>query len=102
MPLSVVAIPSSRARASPSDVGSIPTSQVSSSHSLRSSLYIRSVPMLPEPMIAVFTFGISRPLHELDAHRAQPVVGGAHDVAPRDGLRLRQRPRHDDLAGLEG
>jgi hypothetical protein len=44
----------SAARASPSDAGSIPTrAPISSVPELRSTLIIRSVPMLPLPMIAI-------------------------------------------------
>jgi len=51
-PFSYVAIPAVRARARPSDVGSIPHIAISSRISLRSNLTIRSVPILPEPTIA--------------------------------------------------
>jgi len=53
----VVGTPNRAARASPSESGSMPTmapiSRVSES---RSTLIIRSVPMLPEPITATFVF----------------------------------------------
>ena len=53
IPSWVVAIPSPAARFSPSDAGSIPTNAaISSVEDVRMILIIRSVPMLPEPMIA--------------------------------------------------
>ena len=46
----VASTPSSRARARPSEAGSMPTRARSSSDDDRSSLCTRSVPMLPDPM----------------------------------------------------
>src|SRR5947208_1849453 len=51
-PPAVVESPLSRALASPSEASSMPTIQAGSIQRLRSALYIRSVPMLPEPMSA--------------------------------------------------
>src|SRR3984885_7045152 len=53
----VVSSPSLRARARPSLSGSMPTIQRGSSHSERSSLYSRSVLMLPDPTMATLAFG---------------------------------------------
>ena len=52
MPVSGASIPSALALVSPSLAGSMPTRATRSSTSDRISLIIRSVPMLPEPMIA--------------------------------------------------
>jgi hypothetical protein len=57
-PPAVVERPFSRAFASPSEASSIPTIQMGSIQGLRSALYMRSVPMLPEPMSAAFIFAI--------------------------------------------
>ena len=54
-PRSVVALPSARARARPSDVGSAPATPASSSAGFLITLYIRSVPMLPDPRIATWS-----------------------------------------------
>src|SRR5262249_5779207 len=51
VPRSEVSIPSTRARASPSEDGSMPATPTSASASLCRTLYIRSVPMLPDPRI---------------------------------------------------
>ena len=50
IPEAVASTPSSRARARPSEAGSMPTRARSSSDGERSSLCTRSVPMLPDPM----------------------------------------------------
>ena len=56
MPPAVVVTPSLVARASPSDTGSIPTiAAISRTLERRMILIIRSVPILPEPMIAART-----------------------------------------------
>src|ERR1700682_952720 len=44
-------MPASRARASPSEAGSTPTTATSSRLGFRRTLYMRSVPMFPDPMI---------------------------------------------------
>src|SRR5207244_4087058 len=51
-PCAVVLRPAARARASPSEAGSIPTIHTGDSCGLRIALYMRSVPMLPEPSSA--------------------------------------------------
>src|SRR2546423_472023 len=51
MPEALASIPASRARARPGDAGSMPTMAATSRTSERSSLAIRSVPMLPVPRI---------------------------------------------------
>jgi len=60
IPSALVANPASRARANPSDATSIPTIQTGLSQRLRSALYNRSVPILPEPINAqgIFCIGI--------------------------------------------
>ena len=50
VPSAVASTPSRRARARPSEAGSMPTRARSSSEGERSSLAIRSVPMLPDPI----------------------------------------------------
>jgi hypothetical protein len=52
MPSVVVAKPSCRARAKPSESGIMPAISIGRRRALRLSLYMRSVPMLPEPRIA--------------------------------------------------
>src|SRR5712691_7284087 len=50
-------MPSERARASPSEVGSIPVRSANSiCPGCLMSLYIKSLPILPDPMMATFTF----------------------------------------------
>ena len=57
IPSWVVATPSRWARANPSDWGAMPTSAPTSSTSdVRITLIIRSVPILPEPMMATLIF----------------------------------------------
>src|ERR1700735_4748145 len=112
----VVSSPSLRARAKPSLSGSMPTIQRGSSHSERSSLYSRSVLMLPDPTIATLSFdGMDAPLLERqsDGPKAveisDEVVAGAgvdgsgtrtgqHDVAgPKPhpkAFHLSGQPRH--------
>src|SRR5579862_8738821 len=58
MPCAVVARPRSRARARLSELGSIPTIHTGCSHSLRRVLYIRSVPIFPEPISAALIFAM--------------------------------------------
>jgi hypothetical protein len=55
-PSAVVFSPISAARASPGESGTTPTIQTGSMNSLRIAFINRSVPMLPGPMIAAFTF----------------------------------------------
>jgi len=57
-PPAVVFRPISAARFRPSDPGSMPTIHTGSSTGLRASLASRSVPMLPGPIRAHFTFSI--------------------------------------------
>src|SRR5437879_311891 len=66
-PSAVVESPCSRALASPSDAGSMPTIHTGRIQRLRSALYIRSVPMLPEPISARFTFPRRSPPYVLAA-----------------------------------
>src|SRR5258706_3009440 len=57
MPPASAGTPIRRARARPSDSGSIPTSApISRTVEVRSTLIIRSVPMFPEPRIATLVF----------------------------------------------
>ena len=51
--------PWSAARFIPSDAASMPIIHLGSMYSLRSSLYMRSVPMLPDPTIAAVSFFFS-------------------------------------------
>src|SRR5438105_6818 len=56
MPATLARMPSERARASPSELGSMPASRTSSiCPGCFSSLYIKSLPMLPEPIMATLT-----------------------------------------------
>lgn len=72
--------PSRRARSSPSLAGSMPTMYTGSTCSDRNSLYIRSVPMFPDPTIAAFNRLICGPSLQCrgdaaDA-RGDPLVDG--------------------------
>ena len=57
-PAAVVGTPSRLALASPSEAGSMPTiAAISSIWDSRITLIMRSVPMLPDPMMATLVFG---------------------------------------------
>src|ERR1700722_8597213 len=58
-PAAVVDNPFSRALASPSEASSIPTIHFGSIQALRSALYIRSVPIFPEPTRAALIFSMA-------------------------------------------
>ncbi len=59
-PSDVIGTPKRAARARPSDSGSMPTmAPISRVSERRSTLIIRSVPMLPEPMTATLVFMLS-------------------------------------------
>src|SRR5215207_6876864 len=103
IPEAVASTPSSRARARPSEAGSMPTRARSSSEGERSSLAIRSVPMLPDPMTTQDSVMVRSPRSGDDqADRAQPVELGPEHVpgGQRDGGV--QGPGHDHVPGLEG
>src|ERR1700694_954944 len=56
MPSALARMPSARARASPSELGSMPARRASSMcPGCFRSLYIKSLPMLPEPIMATLT-----------------------------------------------
>src|SRR2546423_12430790 len=57
MPSALARMPSARARASPSELGSMPARRTSSiCPACFRSLYIKSLPMLPEPIMATLTW----------------------------------------------
>src|SRR5216684_1229222 len=118
MPSGVASTPRLRARARPSLAGSMPIRAASSSCSERRIFIIRSVPMLPEPMIAhlspmgcpfgvgtvgrgrdgLFSDGSVRSA-DPEANRTQPVKLRAVVLAGRDVDRSMERAGHDELAG---
>src|ERR1700722_17702568 len=98
-PFAVVRRPRLAARFSPSDAGSIPTSQTGSIHSLRSALMTRSGPMFPEPMIAALIFFIasSSGSYEADRRGAHPPNEHPHLVTGLHWLERYERARKNDL-----
>src|SRR5690606_12243988 len=105
-PSAVVPTPMRAARCRPSEAGSMPTMATTSRcWPWRSILIMRSVPMLPLPMMAAlslrvmcFSFGLS---HHAAANAAQIADARVHDVAGRQGHHGPERARQDHLAGLQ-
>src|SRR5690348_18323962 len=98
-PSAVASRPSLRARSRPGLVGSTPTIQRGSMWSLRSSLYIRSVPMLPGPtMAAVF---LLTSLLEGHGQGGEAADLGADLVAGGERHERPERARQDHLAGAQ-
>src|SRR5258706_801124 len=103
MPWCVVMIPRARAIASPSDSGSIPTTAASSMVSEPlSSFIIRSVPILPDPMLVAFTlFTSATPAENSDLAAADAGKLNGEAVAGTRGLQGDEASRQDDVAGVE-
>ena len=95
--------PSAAARARPSDAGSMPTiAPISSVCDRRMTLIIRSVPILPEPMIATLSRGHAVILlRESDRDLAEPADLRLDDVARRDADHRPKRARQHDVAGAQ-
>ena len=82
-------------------VGSGPGAQRGWMRSERSSLYIRSVPILPEPTIAAVALVTVSPSFESSGHGAEPGELGAEDVAGARVDRPGAGPGEDDMPGLK-
>src|SRR5262245_51943793 len=90
-PSGVVGMPRRAARARPSEAGSMPTmAPISSTSDRRETLIIRSVPILPEPMMATLVRAIGLFLAEGEGRFAQAAEDGADRVA---GLERHHRPQ---------
>src|SRR5215207_7695692 len=103
-PSAVVGMPSRFARAKPSDAGSTPTMAPSSMcFAWRSILTMRSVPMLPGPTMAAFSFSLTSSL--LSAHLEAGLTQALHlhrDGLPGpDPLGRGRGPRHHHVARLQ-
>src|SRR5918999_2434899 len=99
IPTAEVGTPSSAARASPSDAGSMPANIATSTSSRRSSLISRSVPMFPVPSTATLTgAAIDTSLLDLDAHGPDDRPEVRHVAARGRIARCRERAREDRLA----
>ena len=79
MPSLVMANPSWRARAKPSESATMPAISTGRRRLLRLSLYMRSVPMLPEPKIAARTCSIVSPY----ANRTETVPRPSNDACSK-------------------
>src|SRR5271167_920296 len=103
MPSWVVGTPSRLARARPSDCGSMPTiAPISRFFEVRITLIIRSVPILPDPMIAQGIFAISSLiLRKRRADGAQARDARLIDFAPFDLDHRPERARHHRVARLQ-
>src|SRR5258708_3592568 len=103
MPPAVVATPRRAARSRPSEVGSMPTSAAGSSTADRRAILInRSVPMLPEPRMAILVFFIQDLPCEGRGHLAQSFDMSLQDVAGLDRHHRAERAGQDDLSGRQG
>jgi hypothetical protein len=108
-PSALASRPIRAARRSPSDVGSTPTMNRGSTMSLRRfSLYIRSVPMFPDPTMAAvawFSHRWSFLSSQLPVNRAVTVPSPpkvAVTVSPAATAPSRTPIREDHVPGLEG
>src|SRR5688572_28800854 len=100
-PSTVVATPMRRARARPSDAGSMPTMAATvRGPPARLILIIRSVPMLPEPMIATWC-GMSAFLRECRGHDAERADLGLDPVAVDDRYHGSERAGEHDVAAAQ-
>src|ERR1700678_2388719 len=99
--------PRSAARLRPGLSGSTPIIQRGSMTSERSSLYIRSVPMLPEPtiaavaLVALVALVTGSPSFEVGGHGAESGELGPEGLARSHVDRPGARAGQDDVAGLE-
>src|ERR1700758_2774231 len=100
-PSAVVAMFSWRARARPSKSESMPTIAATSSDSdNRSTFIIRSVPMLPDPMMATLVLCTGRSFRgERRGHRSKRGDVGVNPVSRRHRDHWTERTREDELAG---
>src|SRR3546814_13313730 len=80
----------------------MPAMATSSSRPPRSSLTMRSVPMLPEPMIAALVMVISLLPGECRADPAEAGDPSFEDVARRDRHHRAERTRQPDVTRTQG
>src|SRR5687768_10981357 len=86
-------MPNDRARANPSDCGSIPVSRANSMWpGLRRILNIRSLPILPEPRMATLTLLFPEVLIEIESPFECPFVSAMSVQAVRNHVGLIPEP----------